>query len=70
MADETKEEAPEPVRRIVGAMVNQALARCDREGIAWEDFYRAMLEEQARPPKVSLEELFERIFRRLKGTAN
>jgi hypothetical protein len=70
MTDDLKKEVPEAVRKIVGAAVSQALARCDRQGIAWEDFYRVLLEEQKLHPSISVPELFERTFRRLEGTAN
>ena len=67
---ESPKEIPDSVRKIVGAIVGQALARCDRQGIAHEDFYRVMLEEQKFLPKGTLAELFERIFRRLESRAN
>ena len=70
MSSEQQKEVPEAVRQIVGAMVTQALARCEQLGIAREDFYRAMLEEQKHRPKISVEELFERTFRRLESEAN
>ena len=57
----------DPVRSIVEAMVHQALARCDREGIASEDFYRALMEEKKLYPNGTLTGLFKRIFRRLNG---
>jgi hypothetical protein len=70
MSDEPKIEAPEPVRKIVEAMVNQALARCDQLGIAWEDFHRTMLEEQKLRSTGDVADLFERTFRRLQRKAN
>jgi hypothetical protein len=70
MNEDQKQESPAAVREIVAAMVAQALARCDREGFAREDFYRALLEEQKLCPKVIVEELFERTFRRLAGMAS
>jgi hypothetical protein len=73
MTDETKkdaQDAPEPVRKILAAMVHHALARCDRQGIAREDFYRVLLEEQKLHPEVSVTELFERTFRRLERAMN
>jgi hypothetical protein len=70
MTNEPTKEPPEAVRKIVEAMVSRALAECDRLGIAWEDFYRAMLEEEKLLPKVSLEKLFERTFRRLDRAGN
>ena len=38
MSEETKRELPEAVRKIVEAMVSQALARCDRLGITSPGF--------------------------------
>jgi hypothetical protein len=70
MSDKSKVEAPEAVRKIVEAMVSQALARCDRLGIAWEDFYRAMSEEQKVRSTGDVADLFERTFHRLLGAAN
>jgi hypothetical protein len=66
----TEKEVPEAVRKIIAAMSGQAIARCHREGIALEDFYRAMLEERAIDPKSSVANLFDRAFQRLKGTTN
>lgn len=70
MSDETAKEVPDAVRKIVSAMVHQALARCDREGIAWEDFYRVLEEEQRLRSTGDVDELFERTFRRLQGMTN
>lgn len=70
MSEDTKSDVPEAVKKIVGAMLDQALARCDREGIAWKDFYAALLEEQKGGLKGDLEELFRRTFARLKSSAN
>ena len=70
MSEETKSQPPEGVERIVRAVVDRAMARCDRSGISREDFYRVMLEEQAQHPKVPLPELIERVFNRLEGSMN
>jgi nucleoside diphosphate kinase len=70
MSDDTKAEAPDAVRKIIGAMVGQVVARCEREGIPLEDFYRVMLEEQKVYPKGTVAELFERTFCRLKAGTN
>lgn len=70
MSDERKEQPPDAVERIVRAIVNQALARCDRAGIAREDFYRVMLEEQQHHPRITLPELVKRVFSRLEESAN
>jgi hypothetical protein len=70
MSDETKKEPPEAVRNIVEAMIGQALARCDREGIAWSDFYLAMKEERKVRSTGDLADLLERTFRRLSGASN
>jgi hypothetical protein len=70
MADEPRNEIPDAVREIIEAMVNQAVARCDRQGIALEDFFRTMEEEQQLHPASTLTELFDRIFRRLESMTN
>jgi hypothetical protein len=70
MNDGPKKEVPEAVVKLIEAMTNQAVARCDRLGIAREDFYRALLEEQKLHPEVSVAELFQRTFRRLEELAN
>jgi len=70
VTEKTKDDVPEAIKKIVGAMLDQALARCDREGIAWEDFYAALLEEQKGGPKGNLEDLFKRTFLRLQRSAN
>jgi hypothetical protein len=70
MTDDPNPPIPEPARKIIDALIAQAFARCDRLGIAREDFYRAMLEEQKIPQKVSVPELLERTFRRLGGASN
>jgi hypothetical protein len=70
VSDEPRGDIPDGVRKIIEAMVTQAVARCDRQGIALEDFYRTMLEEQQLRPEIALTELFERIFRHLEGIAN
>jgi hypothetical protein len=70
MSDEPEKEVPEAVRKTIVAMVGQALAQCDREGIAHEDFYAALQKEEKLLPRGTLTELFRRTFRRLKGLAN
>jgi hypothetical protein len=70
MSEERKKEAPEAVRKIVEGMIAQALARCDRLGIAHEDFYRAMVEERKVRSSGDLADLLERTFRRLGRAAN
>ena len=65
-----RSEIPDGVRKIIQAMVDQAVARCDRQGIPLEDFLRSMEEEQKLHPANTLTELFDRIFRRLQGTTN
>ena len=70
MSDKPKDGPPEPVRNIVEAIVNQALARCDRMGIAWEDFDKAMAEESRRCPQLGLPELIEQTFRRVGRAAS
>ena len=70
MSEEPRSEIPDGVRKIIEAMVNQAVARCHRQGIALEDFYRTMIEEQRLHPEIPLAELFERIFSHLEGLTN
>jgi hypothetical protein len=62
MADKA---TPEGLRKIVAAQVRAALRRCDREGIAWEDFYRAVCEEQVSNPPTNSADLIRRTFLRL-----
>lgn len=61
---------PEPVRRIVEAVVAAALARCNRLGIAPLDFYRALRAERQKRSTGDLPGLIERAFGRLLGSAN
>jgi hypothetical protein len=68
--NEQQKEVPEAVKKIVGAMVDQALSRCDKLGIARAEFYRAMLEVKKHYPKGTLEELLTRTFAHLKSEAN
>lgn len=70
MTDDLKNHVPESVRKVIEGMVGQAIARCEREGIALEDFYRAISAEHELDPKSSVVELFERTFRRLRLEAN
>ncbi|HEY7313276.1 MAG TPA: hypothetical protein VH643_28260 [Gemmataceae bacterium] len=63
-------EVPQAVEKMIDAMVGQALARCERLGIAQEDYYRAFVEEQRLHPKASVSELFDLAFRRLEGGSN
>jgi hypothetical protein len=70
MSEETKREVPEAVRKIVKAMISQALARCDQLGIAHEDFYQAMREERKVRSTGDLTDLLDRTFRRLADAAN
>lgn len=70
MTDNLKRDVPESARKVIEAIVSQALARCDQAGIAWEDFYRELLEEQKLHSDISVAELFERTFRRLDRVAN
>jgi hypothetical protein len=70
MSDESKPEPPETVRKIVEAMVSNALARCDRLGIAHQDFYRAMVEERKVHSTGDLADLLERTFHRILRAAN
>jgi hypothetical protein len=70
MTEKTRSDVPDAVKNIVGAMLDHALARCDREGITWNDFYAALLEEQSSGLKGSVEDLFERTFARLKKSVN
>jgi len=63
-------QANESVRKIVEAIVAQAVARCRRQGITLENFYVAMLAEQDLHPKGDLTELFDQVFRRLGGNSN
>jgi hypothetical protein len=70
VSDDPRSNVPDGVRKIIEAMVHQAVARCDRQGIALEDFLRMMEEEQKLRPASTLTELFDRIFRRLQGTTN
>lgn len=70
MTDDLKHDVPESARKVIEAMVSQAIARCEQAGIALEDFYREMLEEQKLHPAISVAELFERTFRRLERVAN
>ena len=67
---EEKKQLSEGAEKIVRAIVNQALARCEQLGIAWADFYRVMLEEQEQYPKITLPELIERVFARLEEPNN
>lgn len=70
MIDEPTKQVPEAVRKIVGAIVDQALAKCERLGISREAFYRAMVEEQTIHSTGNLPDLIERTFRRLAGMSN
>jgi hypothetical protein len=63
---ELTSDKPDSVRKIVKAMIDRALAQCDRSGVRWEDFYTAMLTEQRLNDKSSLEGLLDRTFKRLK----
>lgn len=65
-----KREVTPAVRDMLEKMVAQVMARCDREGIAWADFYEAMLVEMEVLPKVPVEEVFRRTFVRLRAQAN
>lgn len=56
---------PEPVQRIIGAMVSRAVARCDAGGINLADFYAALRTEQELHPHIGVTELFARTYRRL-----
>jgi hypothetical protein len=70
MTDRPTPDVPEPVRKIVNAMVGRALVRCDRLGIAHVDFYRALREERRLRAGCGVVELIEGTFRRLGATAN
>lgn len=61
----TPADVPPGVRRICEAMVSTAVARCEREGIALEDFYAAIMAEKAAVPGTTVSDLFARVFRRL-----
>ncbi len=66
-------EPSESVRSIVVAMVGNALAHCDRSGIAHEDFYKAMVEERktrGMGGPGGLANLLERTFHRLTQADN
>jgi hypothetical protein len=54
------------VVRVITAIVDKALARCDREGIPWDVFYEAMQAEFAAAGGALIPELLERIFDRIK----
>jgi hypothetical protein len=63
-------DVPDGARKIVTALVERAVARCYREGIALEDFYKAMLaEERAHKPTTTVD-LIRRVFKRLATAAN
>ena len=70
MAEQAKGEMPEAVRKTLEAMTGHAVARCKSLGIALEDFYAALLDEQRLHPEISVAELFERTFRRLQAAAS
>jgi hypothetical protein len=70
MTDKPTPDMPESGSGLIVELLSRALERCDRQGIAFEDFYRAMAKEQQLHPKASLEEFFERVFRRLEGMMN
>jgi hypothetical protein len=70
MSDEQQAKAPEAVRKIAYAIVDQAFARCERMGVSREDFHRALLEEQTIHSSGDVADLIERAFRRLARTAN
>jgi hypothetical protein len=70
MSSHVKREIPEPVRKIIEAIVGRAVARCHSQGIALKDFVDVVLKELELHPKASVEEVYERAFRRLEGRAN
>jgi hypothetical protein len=57
-------------REAVEAVVDAALARCDRLGVAHADFYAAMRAERARGSAGGLAGLIERTFRRALDAMN
>ncbi len=59
--------------KVIRGMVTDVEARCVREGIALEDFYRALLTEAKVPGEGGVHgvcDLFARTFRRLKAGSN
>lgn len=65
----SRQPAP-AVAKIIGAMVTQALYRCDRLGIDHAEFYRTLAKEQDAEPKLTLPQLFARVFRKLRARMN
>jgi hypothetical protein len=70
MIDKPNKEVPDAVRATLEKMVHQVMDQCDQLGIAWADYYQAMLQEQKQNPKISVEDLFQRTFRRLERNSN
>jgi hypothetical protein len=57
-------------REVVEAVVDAALARCDRLGVSHADFYAAMRAERAGGSTGDLAGLIERTFRRVLDAMN
>lgn len=66
-SNRSNQSPPEGLRKIVEALVARALIRCDRLGIAHEDFYRALVEEQQSHPPTNATDLIRRAFNRLRA---
>lgn len=62
---ESERMVPPAIQNIIEKMVSRAVAECAQQGIALEEFYRAMQEEQRTVPKGTVVDLFEGAFRRL-----
>lgn len=65
-------EPPLGVQQILRSMVNSALARCAREGIDPEEWFRVLQEEGAKviPEEDTVLQLFERTFARFRARLN
>ena len=70
MSNQQNRNISDAERAQIESIVHQALARCDREGFAREDFREAMLIEQKLHPNLSLRELFAWVFLRLRNLRN
>lgn len=61
------QNVPRAVRKIISAMIDRAISRCEQSSIAQEDFCRAMRTEQRVSPKESVSKLIDGTFIRLRA---
>ncbi len=59
-------QAPDGVRKIVGALVSRALSQAAQEGFTDEQFYQAMMAEKQLGPHGLLTALLEKTLQRLR----